>query len=179
MSNDAAFGRFHRLQRQDAELTAIEAKIEAAASADLPDLERNLLSELLKKVKGAKSQKVDVLVTGYAPLTVKLRPSAIVDGCFVVAMPVANFLSMVRYGVVSRMKYHTKERETSRITFYQATLPTDSIDKALLFAAAPEGVAPYVTLATIPQRVINILKGNTTDFPFGSLLVSDDNTLQR
>jgi hypothetical protein len=175
VSSDSIFEGFHRLQKQSAELIAIEEQIEAAASMGLPELERQLLAGLLRKVKGTKSLDVDLLVTGYAPLTIKLRPSALVDDCFVAVMPVFSFVSMAKYGVVSRMKYNTETRGSRKLDLYQATLPADSISKSLLFAAAPEGEEPYVTLATIPQRAINLLKGQSTNFPFGSLLVSDDN----
>ncbi|MDG6989496.1 MAG: hypothetical protein JRN21_09315 [Nitrososphaerota archaeon] len=174
-SMDMVYERFHKCKTQKTQLKEISTQIRQMLTLDLPPLEQRLATRLLAKLETAIEQPIDIMTTGYPPLTVKLRPSAVEDGCFVTAIPIYNFISLAKRGIISSMKYNTEEHETARLAFYDATLPPDSVDKSLLFAAAPENDEPYVTLATIPQRAINILRERDTDFPFGSLLVSDDN----
>jgi hypothetical protein len=180
---DATFEAVHRLQKQAEELKRIANSINEVLRQDLPDLERSIANKLLEKVRATQNNKIDVLCTNYEPLTIKLRPSAKVGSCFMIALPIYKFVPIMKKGWISQMKYYTKDRAKNMLETYPITIPEDNITKSLLFAAvvpkkfeaAPEKNEPYVTLATIPQRALRLLKGHDTKFPFDRLLVSDDN----
>jgi hypothetical protein len=176
IDTDAIFKVTHRIQKQTEELKSIANRINRDLRQNLPDLERSIANELLRKVRATQNNKIDVLSTEYKPLTIKLKQCTKVGSCFMIALPIYNFISMMESGWISKMKHYTEDHTTDMRNTYQITLPQNSITKSLLFSAtAPEEKEPYVTLVTVPQRVILILKEHDTKFPVKNLFVSVNN----
>lgn len=175
--NDGTFAAFHRLQDQHAQLQAIERQVSGVLEGDIPLLEEALLTELLKKLRARIDQSTDLLITTLPPLTIRITPGVVVDGRFMAAAPLKNFVSMARHGVLSRMKQMLEEGSNLEALphEYEATVPVERVEETLLFAAE-DSTTPYVTLAPTPQRVIRLLKSDDTKFPFHSLAMPDSVT---
>ena len=133
-----------------------------------PRLESVLVSQFWKKVRATRSAGIDVSSSRLPPVTIRMIPGTIDNGDFVGAMPVRSFVSLAKYGYISRMKNYLESGKPAKHS-YDSTVPPDVV----VAYAVPQREEPYVTIAGTPQRIIRLLKDR--DAEFYELLVSDDN----